>query len=244
MLHVTTYQLKPYLLIGETPEKYVKPGTDWIRNAVKGLMHQKSAALKALGVQTQLFHNHDEQTGKTLAGYPKIIYHYTANKFLVTGIDEGAFALDKLFEQYPPLIRIGNDMIISAHPTDNQDVDVGIMPSARLFRVGNYLPFNSVTHKQYLAEPVAGKMQLLESTMIKHFQNDTFKFLDINVTGLEVKILDILKLDRKLLTYKNHQYLPFSLVFSLNINLPQYLAIGNGKAFGYGIIERLDEPGM
>jgi hypothetical protein len=242
MLHSATYQLKPYLLIGEPAEKYIKPGTEWVRNAVKGLMHSKSGFLKGKGVRTELFHNHNELTGKTLTGYPKILYHYTNESFLVTGINEGATALGQLFELYPGMIRINGQLIIGISKTDDVTHDDLASGKVQLYRIKNYLPFNASTHKLYLAESLPGKMKLLEDTMKKHFRNDLFKFLEINVPELELKLIDILKLDQKRLSYKNHQYLPFDLVFSLNIDLPQYLALGNGKAFGYGIIERYFEP--
>jgi hypothetical protein len=60
------------------------------------------------------------------------------------------------------------------------------------------------------------------------------------MNDIRVEIFDFIKLDQKLLPYKNHFYLPFNLVFSTNFLLPDFLSLGNGKAFGYGIIEQLE----
>ena len=242
MLRIITYQLKPYLLLGETPDKYVKPGTEWIRDAVKGLMHRSSSALKERNVDTTLFHNHNETTSKTMPGYPKIIYHYTNGQFLVTGINEGTVALQQLFALYDQTLLISDKLMIRILHFGFEEIEVAASEQFNSYRIRHYLAFNAGAHKVYNGATATGKMELLEKTLHKHLENDLFKYLSIIIPDLHVKLLNILKLDQKLLPYKNHFYLPFDLVFSLNVNLPQFIALGNGKAFGYGIVEKYSKP--
>jgi len=242
MLQVTTYIIKPYLLFGETPEKYVKSGTEWMRDAVKGLMHPNSEQLKELGVNTSLFHNHNEANSNTLSDYPKITYHYTNNQFLVTGINEGSFALKKLFALFRNPVSINEHLILEFRRLSHEEIEVAETQQMQFYHIRNYLALDSKTHKKYSEAPAAEKITLLESTLYKHLKNDLFKYLGVNHTNLQVQLLDILKLNQKLLPYKAHFFLPFDLVFSINANLPQFVALGSGKAFGYGIIEKYIKP--
>jgi hypothetical protein len=238
MLQVTTYQIKPYLLIGETPEKYVKPGTEWIRDTIKGLMHVKSEQLKQKGVDTSLFHNHNEANSNTLPAYPKIIYHHTNGQFLVTGINEGAFALHQLFTIYRNTIEINDQLKIGINRFSEEEIVISETLQPIMYQIHNYLALDSKTHKQYVEVPMTEKISMIEKTLHKHLTNDLFKYMGVSLPDIQVQVMDILKLDQKLLPYKAHFYLPFNLLFSLNANLPRYVALGSGKAFGYGIIEK------
>jgi hypothetical protein len=238
MITITTYQIKPFLLIGETPEKYVKPGSEWIRDSIKGLMHDKSEQLKKQGVDTSLFHNHNEANSNTLPGYPKIIYHYTNGQFLVTGINEGAFALQQLFTSYRNMIDINDRLKVGISRFSHEETDIVQTEQPIIYQIHQYLALDSKTHKQYVGVPMTEKIQMIEKTLHKHLINDLFKYMGVSLPNIQVQLVDILKLDQKLLPYKAHFYLPFNLLFSLNANLPQFVALGSGKAFGYGIIEK------
>ncbi|MCX6269639.1 MAG: hypothetical protein NTU44_00180 [Bacteroidetes bacterium] len=112
-LHVTTYRIIPFLSMDEPREPYYKPGSEWLRDAVKGVMHPHSARLKKKDVDTSLFHNHDERNSQNKPCYPLVIYHYTGGQFLVTGINEGAHALRELVALFPEPVRVSSQLIIS-----------------------------------------------------------------------------------------------------------------------------------
>lgn len=240
MIKTITYQITPYLLLGTHTEAYIKPGTEWIRDVVKGLMHQNSKYLHQMGVDTSLFHNHNENTSQTLIRYPRILYHYTNGQFLVTGINEGASALQLLFSLFKYPVQYVEKIIVTFSLFKSEQIEIINSDSRHYYKINNWLALDAKTHKQYIEFSAAHKIELLNDTLFKHVKNDLFKYLDITLDDIKVEIFDFIKLDQKLLPYKNHFYLPFNLVFSTNFILPDFLSLGNGKAFGYGIIEQID----
>lgn len=241
MINTSTYQIKPYLLIGSRTEDFIKPGTEWIRDVVKGLMHQNSKYLHQKNVDTSLFHNHDEKTSQTLIRYPRIIYHYTNEKFFVTGINEGVIALQHLFDLFKYPVSYNDKIMVSFSIYKSEQIRIVLTEDTFQYKINNWLAMDSKTHKQYLALSACQKMQKLDETLHKHITNDLFKYLSITLEDIQVEIQDIVKFDQKLLSYKDHRYLPFNLIFTTNFLLPDFLALGNGKVFGYGIIEQLNK---
>ena len=225
--------------MGNNAEPYLKPGPDWVRDAVKGLMHRNAGLLKERGVDTSLFHNHNETNSQNKPTYPLIIYHFADAKFMVTGINEGAYALEQLMALYNFPVEAGNDLLVTFRKLHGkQTIEVVPTPQANTYRLCYYLPFNPKVHKEYDILDAGQKMELLRQTITKHLVNDMFKYLQIPVFDPRVQVLDIVKLDQKRHTYKEHHYLSFDLVFAANASLPVLLTLGNGKAFGYGTIQK------
>ncbi len=239
MLQTSTYQIKPYLLLGTHTDAYIKPGTEWIRDVVKGFMHHNSNYLHQLGIDTSLFHNHNESTSQTLIRYPLILYHYTNEHFFVTGINQGATALQQLFGLFKYPVQYDEKIMVTFNLFKSEQVEITNTDSRYYYKINNWLALDTKTHKQYIELPATKKIELLNETLYKHIVNDLFKYLAITIPEINVEIFDFIKLDQKLLPYKNHFYLPFNLVFSTDFLLPDFLSLGNGKAFGYGIIEQI-----
>ncbi|MCX6269640.1 MAG: hypothetical protein NTU44_00185 [Bacteroidetes bacterium] len=78
---------------------------------------------------------------------------------------------------------------------------------------------------------------MLEEAIRKHLEKDFFKYLSIEHKAADIALTELPLINPQRQTYKNHQYLSFNLSFSSNLLLPDYMALGNGKAFGYGILE-------
>ncbi len=235
-----TYRIIPYLKAGEPREPYYKPGSEWVRDAVKGLMHRYSTMLKKQAVDTSLFHNHDEQNSHNKPGYPLIIYHFTGGEFLVTGINEGAYALGQLMALYDEPVNVSQQLMVdfAIYKEIIQDIKIADKPIA--YNLHRYLALNSTVHKEFETAGAMRKIIMLEEAIIKHIDKDLFKYLTIDLPAPQVFLLDLPLIEPVRQTYKNHQYLSFNLKFSANLVLPDYLALGNGKAFGYGIIENHD----
>ena len=56
-------------------------------------------------VDISIVFNHDPETGKTIIGYTKVIYHYIGGRFYLTGINEGSFAVQQLANSYKNRLR-------------------------------------------------------------------------------------------------------------------------------------------
>jgi hypothetical protein len=239
MISMTTYRITPYLNMGEPREPYYTPGAEWVRDAVKGLMHRHSALLKTQDVDTSLFHNHNEQTSHNKPGYPLIIFHYTGGMFLVTGINAGAYALSRLMALYHEPVKVTNHLLVSFTLYREVDQEIDITPNPVSYLIHNYLPLNTEIHKEYETAGAMRKITILEEAIHKHLEKDLFRYLGIGFPAGDINLSALPEVNAHRQTYKNHHYLSFNLRFSSCLQLPDYLALGNGKAFGYGILERV-----
>jgi len=239
MIKLLSYQVNPFLLLGESTEPYLKPNAEWIRDIVNQLMVRHRGHLVKAGVDTSIFHNHDEARSHTLPPYPRILYQNNNGIFLVTGINQGADALAELLGFYREPVYAGKKMMVSFSPYSNRETDIVKTDGMITYSIGNYLALDMKTHKQYINATAVQKILLLENTLIKHLLNDLFHYLEVDVDELTVEILEMPAKEQRSMTYKNHHYLAFNLIFAANVLLPDFVALGNGKAFGYGIIKRL-----
>lgn len=238
MLTILTYQLKPYLLVGEPLEPLLKPGAEWLRDIVNMLMVRHREHLTKAGIDTSIFHNHDEKTSHTLPPYPRILYQNHNGIFLVTGINEGAVALAALAAFYPQPVSVGHKLFVGFAPYRVQESGIVKTESPITYKISNYLALDQKTHKEYQAATAIQKLQLLEGRLLKHLVADLFHYLHIDIPEPRLELLDMLSSGQRSLTYRSHHYLAFNMVFGLDVQLPDFLALGNGKAFGYGVIER------
>jgi hypothetical protein len=236
MLSLLTYQIKPYLLIGEPAESYLKANAEWIRDAINMLTNRHRQQLIKAGVDTSLFHNHNETNSQTRTTYPLVLYQHHNEMFFVTGINEGAQALSELFAIYHQAVQISNTLLLGFSLYKAQETEIAKNGKMHTYRIHNYLALDARTHKLYEQASAVQKIQLLEQTLQKHFENDMFKYLNIAVESPVVEITRM-NTEPKSITYKTHRYLSFDLDFSADVQLPAFMALGTVKAFGYGMIE-------
>lgn len=240
MIKLLTYQVNPYLLLGEAAEPYLKTNTEWIRDIVNQLMMRHHQHLVKAGIETSLFHNHDETLNHTLPPYPRIIYQNNNGVFMVTGINKGADAIKELFGFYQQPVVAGKNIMISFEPYQKQETDIVKTEGMMMYAIHNYLALDAKTHKQYAHATAIEKLYLLRDTLLKHLIGDLFRYLQVEVDEPQLEIIEMLNNEQRKMTYKNHHYLAFNLVFGANVLLPSFVALGNGKAFGYGVIERVN----
>lgn len=238
MISMATYRITPFVNIGEPREPFYQPGAEWMRDAVKGLMHRHSAKLKQEDVDTSLFHNHNELTSHNKPGYPLIIYHCTGGQFFVTGINEGAYALARLMALYHEPVRVAGHLLVSFSKQKETAREIEATDQPVVYTLHNYLPLNAGVHREFEQAGPMRKILMLEEAIRKHLEKDLFKYLHIDLPVTDVVLSDLPEINPRRQTYKNHQYLSFNLEFSARLALPDYLALGNGKAFGYGILEK------
>ena len=197
--------------------------------------------LESEGVEVSIFHNHDEATGKTLIRYPLIIYHHIGNEFFITGIDAGAKALQLLMEKANGFFPINQQLVLSIKLIKDEWLDVTLTDKPVRYSLIDWLPISQADMKEHSESPLSGKITILERKLKTHLEDDFGKYLDLPLKGIQVRIEDLLHFDTQRLFYKNHSYLAFSLIFSCNANLPSFITLGNGKAYGYGRIEKQDK---
>lgn len=240
MLRIILYKVIPFFTFPEKIQDIRGTRTEWFRLVINDLANQNGGRLKDAGIDTKLFHNHKENPDHTNPRYPLIIYHFYNDEYLFMGINQGTDALKELVKPLKELTKVHNELFLKFELVEKEyEIDVRNSKSFSTYSLTDWLPFNRKTHKEFIAaNTVIEKTMMLEkkllSDIIKHFA----KFLQLDLSSTVVNILDFdsfhrpnikLKVDDQLYSYQ-----PVSLVFSTNINLPEFITLGNKTAFGFG----------
>lgn len=245
MLTISTYLVKPYLSLGANYSELRRNPAVWLRKHINEIMNPRKSELKNENIPTEIFFNHDEQTGALIPDYPLIQYHYIKNNFYVSGINEGALALAKLIEIYnKDTVKINRDFYLNFTPVSELSSKTKICNTTETFDycLYNWLPFCKTNYDDYKAlKSLDKKILKLEERLKINLAESMGKKLNMKLGKTKVKITDVDSFKRKWICITddkkfNHCYKPFSVCFETNLLLPPMLTVGNRKALGYGRI--------
>lgn len=234
MLKLNTYRVNPYILHGIKSPFDDQSASSWLRTSVNLLYNRSKGRIKNENPDTSAFHNHDEMTGRTKPGYPLIIYHADKEGKYVTCVNDGINLFDSLISGFNEPVKLNNEVFLSFSLVRTQECKVIVTENFSRYSISNWLPMNSEPHKAYLKKKLFDKILFLEEILMNNLCRDFGKYLNIELDGLKIQIEDIDQMKRSCMQYKGHDFIPFSFIFSANIILPDYIFLGNGKAFGYG----------
>jgi hypothetical protein len=247
MITISTYQITPFLSEGYSlPGPDINNGTDWLREAINIIYNRSKERIKVTGVLTNLFHNHDEQSGLTIPRYPLIQYQKKGGHYFVTGIDEGCTALETLFDDLHSGVTITDKLQIAVKRIYHATHEVNMISSTRTYSLTNWLPFNRENYTRYkqmatISEKIVFLEQILRTHLVKDFGHYLNLNLDNNSIMISITAIDSftnscvqLKVNKHI-----HDFQPFSITFSANITLPPNICLGNGKVFGFGLAEEI-----
>jgi len=237
MITIKTYCLEPYTT-GNTPTKNY--GTEWLRETVNKLMRDKRPELEAEGVDTSLFYNHAPETGQTRVSYPLVIYHLINGLFYLTGISEGAFAVEKLATQYQLPFAVGETVFKQFRNTkEGGTYNPGIVDQQRTYKLVEWRPIHHQQRNAFNQMSLVAKAAELNTRLEKHLTNELGKYLNIGFDGLKLEITDIDRVYEPTLYKNRHPYPAFDIRFKANIALPPMITLGNHQALGFGRVEPL-----
>lgn len=237
MITIKNYCLEPYTT-GNTPAQ--NPCTEWLREAVNKLMRDKRPELAANGVDTSLFYNHATETGQTRVGYPLVIYHHIDGLFYLTGINEGAQAVEKLAAQYPLPFAVGETVFKRFRKAnEGGEYNLGIIDRQRTYKLVEWRPIHHQQRNAFNQMGLVAKAAELNTRLEKHLTNELGKYLNIGFDGLKLEITDIDRVYEPMLYKNRHFYPAFDIRFKGNITLPPLITLGNHQALGYGRVEPL-----
>lgn len=250
MITISVYQVTPFLAEGNAlPHPNINNGTEWLREAVNTVYNRNKERLKVAGVQTNHFHNHDEQSSATITRYPLIQYLKLPTGYLVTGIDEGSRALDELFIDPKQSAAIDDRLQIGIKKLSHSEHEVRTSDYETTYSLTNWLPFsrdNFARYKQMSA--ISEKIAFLEQMLTAHLLKDFAHYLNIRIDPVSVKLTmtGIDSFTRSCLQVRVnkhlHDFQPFTVSFSANLALPPNICLGNGKAFGFGLLQPALRP--
>ena len=245
MITISVYQITPFMADGYSlPEQAINNGTNWLREAINMVYNRNKERLKVAGALTNLFHNHDEQSGQTIPRYPLIQYQKKADRYFITGINEGSVALEILFDDVRSGVSLNDWMQMALKLVHHATYEVNITGGPLTYSLTNWLPFNRENYARYKQmETIAEKISFLEQILQTHLVKDFGHYLDLKLDNdsIRIGITGIDSFTKSCVQLKQnkhiHDFQPFNITFSANMTLPPNICLGNGKVFGFGLAE-------
>lgn len=250
MLKLTIYEAHPWLAPGANLAPVdVDNGTGWLRKAVNMIYNRVKSTVKQKGVVTNVLHNHFEDQDKTIVRYPLVQYQRVGHRFFVTGINEGAEALEVLLEDLDRPVFINDALMLRFQVWQNFNWNIHSTPTLLGYTLTNWLGLNNADQKYQLycgLKSAREKIAYLEEMLYNHLVKDFGKHLGLDLSGINPVITHIDSLERschKVTTNKQARFFqPFTVGFEVNLSLPPHVCLGNGKAYGYGLVSPAPPP--
>lgn len=237
MINLQTYRLVPHTAANTRTELF---SSEWLRVAINKEVRDKREALEKEKVDTSLFYNHDPVTGITRIGYPLIIYHYIEGIFYITGINEGAFAVEKLALLYESPFVMNELMFQEFKKEKAKDkFELSTTDKPQSYRLVEWLPLHHKDFKAYRKINMIAKVTRLNERLEKHIVGELGKYLGISFHSFTAVITDITRVYNHPVIYKGYEYPAYDILFTANVSLPESITLGNNKALGYGRVEAL-----
>jgi hypothetical protein len=233
---LSTYHLTPHLPLNG---KATELTTEFFREMVNQLVRDNWDKFMEAKADPSLFFNHDLETGKTRVGYPLVIYHFVNDIFYVTGINEGAKAVELLAALYTKPLGAPGLLFPGFIKTEYADCEIENLSDQQYdYRLANWIPYHYKDYGGYKNLPFAEKVMALNQRLQTHLVADMAKYLELDFGNLRTEITDFISPQPKPFFYEGHKYYAYNIEFTANINFPNFLTLGNNKALGFGRIEK------
>ncbi len=239
MITISTYLVRPYLLHGLPCPFQPKYETEWLRRVVNSLYNPSKGRVSKTGVRGELLHNHDESDPKKMVLHPMIAYHYIDGTFYITGANEGGDTLKELIAPFDRAVEINRNFLLKFEQMAEKEYELMNVSSAVAYRLTNWLPLNTENFRRFQAASLMDKIRLLEKILLTNIAGDLANLFGTGLSATQVDILSADNLNRATLPYSGHDYQPFTIEFATNTELPDLITLGNGRAFGYGRVNRI-----
>jgi hypothetical protein len=197
------------------------------------------------GIDTELFYNRDEETGKSENRYPLIQYKSVNGMAAITGINEGAEALRKLLAV---LSKKENQKVNEKHLLSESNKislldykrpkhyshTIKLLKYPKSYVIRHWLPLDSVRYKNWMTDI---SLQMLAELLDECLPRQISQML--GGVGLHHRFPFMAKTSLILAFYPPEQVykekkIGFDCVFQSNLDLPLDTGIGQTPGIGYG----------
>ena len=200
----------------------------------------RGAVIEKTKRESTLFHNHIDDNSY-IYRYPLIQYKVTDKKASMVCLAEATEDIHYLLKQKSFDFRIGKENL-------NYEIDDVRLKYERIqtwdesfrYNIHNWLALNQDNYREFQKlDSLIERMQYLEQLLEKHLRIFMEAIEADEAIPLKVKLLEIK--GEKHIEYKNVFHLTFSLNFSCNLSIPNYVGLGKGVSVGFGIVKMLGE---
>ncbi|NUQ23428.1 MAG: hypothetical protein HUU34_05720 [Saprospiraceae bacterium] len=225
--------MKPLRLLSVSFDNQIAP---WELPKFRGAIASK------VGAEHEWFHNHNNETGGYHQRYPLIQYKIDTQgremRPMLLFLDDCIEEAHNLFSQADWSVRIGatkQDLRIARLHVDQINLNVWDKPLH--YRIHKWRALNSDKFREWQQmQSLAEKYTLLENLLSAHILSFA-RGVDWTLERrFEVKISKLLK--EEWVSFKDIKVLAFTIEFSANVSLPNYIGLGNGAGEGFGVVRR------
>lgn len=217
----------------------------------------RGAMIDLAGAKNDLFHNREFENGewgKPIQRYPKIQYRFDEGNACIWAMDEGVKALKKLVKKnsIPAFEMFGVNTPLSVIKEKEQEgIKPAITKSWNYYYLKHFIPFNPEKYTEYQSkETYIEKIALLEKIIVDEILLFSYAInWKIKKTDrVNVELCDIIQKTPALLKTKKDDGAVFKahpnsyyLKIRSNAKLPAGIALGRHKAYGYGVLETIEQ---
>lgn len=199
----------------------------------------RAAVAHKAGLEHDLYHNHDNETGGYHYRLPLIQYKQDHGRPMLVCLNEGIEELHHFFSNPDWTLYLnGRPAPVRIARLDVKQYRLSIQEKNFRYHIRNWIALNDDNYATFQnLEGVVERLFFLEKVL----QNQIIGLLDqLGYTPEQPVAVKLLNLkDEKWVTYKRVKMRSFSLEFQANVVLPDFLGFGKGCSVGWGIVKGL-----
>ncbi|MBN8685009.1 MAG: hypothetical protein J0L99_20345 [Chitinophagales bacterium] len=200
----------------------------------------RGAVAKKAGWEHELFHNHKAETGGFHYRFPLIQYKQDHGRAMLVCLNEGIEELHHFFSQPDWTLTLnGRPAPVRIQRLDVKQYQLGVWEKPFRYHIRQWLALNEENYETYrnhgsLLEKIFQLQQILRNQLVGLLHQLGYTpehTIEVFVQNLR---------DERWVSYKGVKVLAFSLEFSCNVALPDYIGIGKGCSTGWGVVKNLN----
>jgi hypothetical protein len=199
----------------------------------------RAAVSRKAGLEHEMFHNHDNENGGYHYRFPLIQYKQDHGKPMMFCLNAGIEELHHFFSQPDWTLDLnGRTAPIRIANLNVRQYRLGVWERSFRYHIRNWLALNEDNYGTYIRLPgLVEKMALLEQILRNQIVGLLHEFDYEPERQVEVKVQQLK--GEKWVEFKRIKVLAFSLEFTTNVALPDYLGLGKGCSSGWGVVKGL-----
>lgn len=231
--HPTQRPMHPLRILSVSFDTPIEP---WELRAFRGAVARKA------GWEHDLFHNHNNDTGGFHYRLPLIQYKQDHGKPMLVCLNEGIEELHHFFSQPDWTLDLnGRTAPVRIARLDVKQYKLNVWETPLRYHIRHWIGLNEDNYATYTRlDGMVERLYLLEKILQNQIVGLLYQLGHDPERPVQVKLIE--KKDERWVTYKGIKMLAFSLEFSCNVSLPDWIGIGKGCSSGWGVIRNIRQP--
>lgn len=216
------------------------PIQPWELPAFRGAIAEKA------GYEHDLFHNHDNEKGGYHYRLPLIQYKQDHGHPMLVCLNEGIEELHHFFSQPDWTLSLnGRPAPVRIRKLNVQQFSLGIHERPLRYHIRQWIALNEDNYATYIrlsgaVERLALLQQILQNQLVGLLFQLGYAAPEDNDDPAQRVTVRIQQLkEERWVDYKRVKMLAFSLEFTCNVALPDYVGLGKGCSTGWGVVKGL-----